>query len=495
MGNKLTVNAYADFIKENLKNKLSNTEQFNAYLKDTTGYSADVDSGNFYGASILASANDAYGDLVVDYQDTLAKSKNNYSRGIVGNAEAYRDAAINYNTSFQKNQNAYGTVKESLAGGGLIGSGYEKYLSDNVYKEYVAALNILNNTKKQSDTAYENAYSQYVGAADLKLDRGAKSIANSAYNALAGQDQAYKDAYAEELANYESAYANPTGATKIADIESIRAYIGDDKAYEYIGKAQEKNYELLMADIKTATESGDATAIANAWATLDANRANVSEEQYSKAYYDKVMQGIAKENIKSVGDWDIAKAEIDARKSKLGSFYDKAIAELNKIDRNSLAKTDAQAAVAEYADTLSEIIPPKQVSQGLQNIATGGATTPDQIAEWIKQGKEKIAENRVTNGHTASNGTAYTTIDSSTKYDIANASLTIGENITIKIGDKETKANLRYYATKSTKEALKGMQVGEVKEHNGYLYLQGKNSLFRLDKSDTQALIDAGYFK
>lgn len=39
------------------------------------------------------------------------------------------------------------------------------------------------------------------------------------------------------------------------------------------------------------------------------------------------------------------------------------------------------------------------------------------------------------------------------------------------------------------------MQAGEIKEHNGYLYLQGKNSLFRLDKKDTQALVDAGYFK
>lgn len=490
MGNKLTVNAYADFIKDNLKNKLSNTEQFNAYLKDTTGYSADVDSGNFYGASILASANDAYGDFVVDYQDTLAKSKNNYSRGIVGNAEAYRDTAINYNTSFQKNQNAYGTVKESLAGGGLIGSGYEKYLSDNVYKEYVAALNILNNTKKQSDTAYENAYSQYVGAADLKLDRGAKSIANSAYNALAAKNQYYKDVYAEELAGYESAYANPTGATKIADIESIRAYIGNDKANEYIGKAQAKNYELLMADIKTATESGDATAIANAWATLDANRANVSEEQYSKAYLNRILT----DKINTQGKYDEALGAVNNSTKLTANDKAIALAELNKIDRNSLAKNDTQAAVNEYADTLSELIPPQEVRRALQNQVTGGAPTPDQISKWIDIARKATTEKKVTTEHSKGN-IKYTTIDSSTKYDIANASLTIGENITIKIGDKETKANLRYYATKSTKEALKGMQVGEVKEHNGYLYLQGKNSLFRLDKSDTQALIDAGYFK
>jgi hypothetical protein len=494
MGNKLTVNAYADFIKENLKNKLSNTEQFNAYLKDTTGYSADVDSGNFYGASILASANDAYGDLVFDYQDTLAKSKYNYSRGIVGNAEAYRDAAINYNTSFQKSKNAYGTVKESLAGGGLIGSGYEKYLSDNVYKEYVAALNILNNTKKQSDTAYENAYSQYVGAADLKLDRGAKSIANSAYNALAGQDQAYKDAYAEELAEYESAYANPTGATAIQSIENIRAYIGEDKAKEYIGKAQAKNYELLKAGIDEALKSGDQTAIDNAFLALDTNKVNISESDYSNAYLRKTLKDI--KDISTIDDYDLVKKFIDL---EILSKNDKAIAlaELNKIDRNSLAKNDTQAAVNEYMKTIDEVAPQSnKQTQGLQpgQLEAGDNFYGDLIEKGIEKIGNKIAENKTTIEHSKGN-IKYTTIDSSTKYDIANASLTIGENITIKIGDKETKANLRYYATKSTKEALKGMQVGEVKEHNGYLYLQGKNSLFRLDKSDTQALIDAGYFK
>lgn len=482
-----TPNVYSNFIKDNVKNKLSYTENFNAYAKENLGIDLDSDGQNFYGENVLSEAKNIYSGYVQDFQNTLGTAKADMSQGITNTANVYKDAIVNYDTQLKQNQNAYGQRKENLASAGLSDSGWEKYIDDNVYAQYVEAVNILNNQSADVYKDYANAYSTTEKRADRALGKQADTLATNVYGQLQGDFNAYKDAYNEDIGEVVKAYSNVEQPTSVEGLKANAQFLDEETYKTLLGNVQAKNYEYY----KTLLAEGNPTV----YEKLDADfkAGNISESDYSGAHYEKMFSIPVKTQI----DYDNIMNSIQNSHKLTDEDKEKALDKLSSIDKNKLPKTDAIASTLEKVKAIDEVAPESnKQTLGLQpgQLEAGDNPLGDLIEKGIEKISNNIAEKKVTTEHSKGD-TKYSTIDSSTKYDIANASLTIGENITIKIGDSETKANLRYYAAKSTKEALKGMQAGEIKEHNGYLYLQGKTSLFRLDKSDTKALINAGYFK
>lgn len=194
-----TPNVYSNFIKDNVKNKLSYTENFNAYAKENLGVDLDSESANFYGADTLLSAKDIYSGYVQDFQQNIGTAKADMSQGITNTANVYKDAIVNYDTQLKQNQNAYGQRKENLASGGMLGGGWEKYLDDNVYAQYVEAVNILNNQSADVYKEYSNAYATTEKRADRTLGKQAETLATNVYGKIQGDYSAYKDAYNEDI--------------------------------------------------------------------------------------------------------------------------------------------------------------------------------------------------------------------------------------------------------------------------------------------------------
>lgn len=344
-----TPNVYSNFIKDNVKNKLSYTENFNAYAKENLGVDLDSESDNFYGADTLLSAKDIYSGYVQDFQQNIGTAKADMSQGITNTANVYKDAIVNYDTQLKQNQNAYGQRKENLASGGMLGSGWEKYIDDNVYAQYVEAVNILNNQSADVYKEYANAYETTEKRADRTLGKQADTLATNVYGKLQGDYSAYKEAYNEDIKDVVNAYSNVEKPTSVEGLNAYADYLDKETYDNLLENVQGKNFEYYQTAIDNAVKTKNTQEIDNVYAQLDADykTKNISESDYSGANLKRFLA----EEIKTQEDYDKAISRVKNSTKLTEEDREIAIEAINKIDKSKL-KTEVMETIDTFAETL-----------------------------------------------------------------------------------------------------------------------------------------------
>ena len=380
-----TPNVYSNFIKDNVKNKLSYTENFNAYAKENLGVDLDSESDNFYGADTLLSAKDIYSGYVQDFQQDIGTAKADMSQGITNTANVYKDAIVNYDTQLKQNQNAYGQRKENLASGGMLGGGWEKYLDDNVYAQYVEAVNILNNQSTDVYKDYANAYSTTEKRADRTLGKQADTLATNVYGKLQGDYSAYKEAYNEDIKDVVNAYSNVEKPTSVEGLNAYADYLDKETYDNLLENVQGKNFEYYQTAIDNVVKTKNTQEIDNVYAQLDADykTKNISESDYSGANLKRFLA----EEIKTQEDYDKAISRVKNSTKLTEEDREIAIEAINKIDKSKL-KTEVMETIDTFAETL---VDKNQAEKQIESTMADSKAMND-IFNAIKNGGDKAIE-------------------------------------------------------------------------------------------------------